>query len=402
MKLWTSFLKWKNNFYIANNRTAFALLWIISFFVSLASGCRATDEKNDTVANVKNELLRPRGKLDGKIELTLRRTVVLDSRKDGFIQSLWDLEFQNNRFYALDRIGAAITVFDSTGNYLQTMDVDRNVQFNRLLTELIVLPSGDIYTKDEYLRTVYHLNPKGKIVSKIQHAKHGKGEVLITLGGLGLVQSDSDQILYSTIFNDMNSKEYLTKSNLIASFDSKGNLIAQFAKHAQNYARFNLVNFSESTFTIWKNEIYFLEAASHKIRVFSLGGTFLRSFGTYGLHQRVIDRRLKNNATMSEIKQYVLSYSAFDKIFVCPHLLENQPPAVVVTYRNPLPSQKGSESRYYLKLYQTDGHLLLNDLELPGKLFSVVESKDGRTIMVNLDNSPIHREIGFFKLKVTP
>ncbi|NIR48494.1 hypothetical protein GWO43_08685, partial [candidate division KSB1 bacterium] len=191
-------------------------------------------------------------------------------------------------------LGAAITLFDANGHYLRSIPVDPNAGTDRLLTELLV-NEGDIYVKDERLRTIFHLNPEGKIVSKLRSEDRTFGAAQITVGEISLSESDTGRVLYTTIFNHLPKGTHLTDSFPIAAFDEQGRLLTQFAKPHPNYAKFNLSNFFVSTFAIWQNDLYLLESASHEIRVYSLTGDLLRSFGEPGYHQKVVDRKLKAN-----------------------------------------------------------------------------------------------------------
>lgn len=349
---------------------------------------------------------RNRGRLSeqgANVQLQQKRKIRLDSEGQGFIQSLFDLKFKNDRFYALDRLGAAITLFDSSGTYLRSIPVAPEAGADRLLTELLVTNEGEIYVKDERLRTIFQLNSQGKVISK-WHGGDTPEAAQITVGGLVVVPSDSGRVLYTTIFTHLSSRNHLRDSFLIGAYDQEGSQLTQFAKHHPKYQKFNLINFFVSAFAIWQNELYLLESASHEIRVYSLVGELRRSFGEPGYHQKVIDRGLKANPTLPETKAFVLSYSAFDEIFVVPHLKPFSAPLIAVTYRTPIVSEtdptEATGSDYYLMLYEQNGNLLLNDLKLPGKLFDVVDSEDTPLFLINVDNTPVDRRVGLYSLQI--
>lgn len=382
-------------------------VFCIIFSLILLTSCDRSDDNARNMNNGQSQAQRKRGILlehGVEIQLNLLKKVRLESEGDGFIQSLRDLKFKQNRFYALDKIGAAITLFDSTGKYLKSIQVDTTAGPSRLLVDLMITNDTDIYVKDERLHTIFHLNPNGEIVSKIENPDLRRGAARITFGGLEVMESGTGQVIYSTIFNHLPSDDYLKHSFLVGAFNQRGQLLRQFAQHSPDYAKFNLINFHVSTFAIWEDELYLLESASHLIRVFTLSGELKRGFGEHGYHQRVIDRPLKKNANLEETKTFTLIYSSFDKIFVIPKLASLAHPVVAVSYSNAIVGEDRSKTLgidVYLMLYRTDGQLLVNDINLPGYLFDIIDTGNRPLLLINLDNTPTNRIIGIYDLQLT-
>ena len=334
------------------------------------------------------------------VTLNLQKKVNLQSDGAGFIQSLLALKFKHNRFYALDRIGAGIAVFDHRGRHVRTIQVAPEIGPERLLTELFVMDDGRIYVKDERLHAIFCLDRTGENLTTIYSPDQGRDSPTITLGGLSVVKTDSGDLIYTTIFNNLPRKEYLENSFLVAAFDHNGNPLFQFAKHSPIYSRYNLINFHVSTFTVWEDELYFLESASHKVRIYSLTGQLKRAFGEYGYHQRIPNKRLRPNATLEDVKSFIVEYSAFDGVYILSGMQAFKPYIIAVTYRNPRKVADGaSGSDYFLMLYRSDGELLVNDIKLPGRIFDVVETDERALLLVNIDNNPTHRVVGFFTLE---
>lgn len=342
--------------------------------------------------------------------LLLTRTVHLKPTGDGFILKINDLKYRDQKFYIVDRLESAVIIYDSIGTYLESIPVD--VEAHR------TYPLKRIFVQDELLfvkrdEALYVVNTEdGELAAAIHTPRPSSAvkPIIAGSGGLEIIAENSavGYSIFSSIYETYPLARQLQEEHLVAKFAMNGEIAARFAKHLPIVAEYALFSFSNSYFTLWANELYLIEEGFPTIRVYSLEGELQRSFGEVGRHQRVIDRPPPSASSMEALKQYILRYSHFTKIFAIPKVEGYAGPVVAVCYFNSPMDLDAIEqgerpannliSEYYLMLYTPGGTLLLNDLPLPGELLDL---DDSSRLVIQIDATPTNRMIGIYELSIT-
>ncbi len=98
---------------------------------------------------------------------TVRVIGTTDTRKPEYVFAFFrdlNVDSQGNLF-VVDQTFGEVRVFDSSGVYLRTIPVPRGV---RTPASVALGDSGDVYLLDQHGKTVYHLDPAGRIVGQFR------------------------------------------------------------------------------------------------------------------------------------------------------------------------------------------------------------------------------------------
>jgi hypothetical protein len=336
------------------------------------------------------------------VHLKKVKEVKLDTAGDGFMISLTGLVHRNDRYYAIGGTIPEIIVYDSTGAYLKTIRVNPSPSSLCSYRDITMSASGALFIKDIQSSEILEVDLNGDVRRRFATSSSDSNQ--IAYGGLEIVETPTQEMIFSTIFQWLDPSEILIKTLMVGQFDQDGKLTRRFANHDPLYDEYNLIQFQPSTFTSHENKLYLLEEALPFIRVYSLSGELISRFGEYGMHQRPL-RKMPTNISPEEQYNRSFNYTRYDDVKIVSKVLNQNAAVLVVTYNNLEPSEEnmkrsvGLQSESYLMVYSLEGELLVNDLPLPGfgYLLDVNENSD-LIILLNLESE--NRLIGHFRLAV--
>lgn len=371
---------------------------MLGVFLLLLNGCdnnKKLGQKN-TLKESKKTSIDNKKKEVNNIELENIKEISLDAKGKGFIYKLRKLQYRGRHFYGVGSISPEINVFDSTGRYLKSIMVTPPPKGGCSFSNFTISNDGkNFFMKDIQRSIIYKLNYDGKIESKISTVK----PVQLGVGGVEVVETTSGLVLFSTVFQWMDDySKILTDNLMIGLFRENYSDVKLFAKHDPLTVEYNLMHFQKSTFTIFRDEIYLLEAGLPYVRVFSLNGELKRKFGEPGVHQRPLKKEKEGRFSPAEITSQAMNATFFEEIKVVENIVGYGSPAIAVCYVNPTFVSKQTreyKANYFLMLYSLGGELLASDVKLPGMLMDV---DDFSNLIIEKDKRPDSRIMGFYKL----
>ncbi len=382
-----------------NSMLLFLLLGNLGIFCLQSCASEENQQAKESVpANNKGKWLEQ----GLNVHLKKVKEVRLDTAGDGFMISLTGLVHRNDGYYAIGGTIPEIIIYDSTGAYLKTIRVNPSPAGLCSYRDIAMSPNGTIFIKDIEASEILEVDLNGDVHKRFATSENDSNQ--IAFGGLEVVETSTQTMIFSTIFQWLDPSEILTKTLMVGHFDQNGKLTQRFANHDPLYAEYNLLQFQPSTFTIYKDRLYLIEEALPFVRVYSLNGELVNRFGEYGMHQRPL-RKMTTNISPEEQYARGFNYTRYDAVEILPKVLGHDDALLAVTYHNLDPSEEnikrsvGLQSESYLMVYSLEGELLVNDLQLPGfgYLLDVNEDSD---LIILLNYESENRLLGHFRLAV--
>ncbi|MCG8607348.1 hypothetical protein MJD09_20490 [bacterium] len=331
----------------------------------------------------------------GKNATVLEKSIVtLNTNGRGFFVKFADVKYRRNRYYILSSITPEIQVFDSTGEYLRTIAIEPRPKAGFTLTDFEVTNDLHIYVKACNTSIIYETDSTGTVLREYSpKLDNPDSKTALMYHGLQVSQSGPEKSVYSSVFQwlpgKFDAQRYMRETLNVGRFNSDGHLVGEFAKNHPYYLRYNLRDFDVSTFVIFEHELFLLERALPIVRVFSLGGKFLRQFGEPGMHQKAITYH--KNESKEQKEAYWRQHSTYYNLKILPRLEGVAGAILAVAYFNPNPEPtEGVElvheiNNNFLILYTPAGELVANDLKLQGRLYDIDE--ESRLILLQ-NNDP--------------
>ena len=392
----------------------FQKLLIISFCTILILGCKSNGQ-NDYSNVITGEQLEhinkeniDRGKLfdDGYIlEIKEVKRIKLDTSQEGFISSLTDIKLYGNSFYAVDGMSPEVLVFEINGEYKKTINIKPAPKKGCFYSNLLKTGRETFLLKNAKNSEIIEFDYLGQVQRKYFISDD---KVKIYPVGLDFIETNMGLEVYSATYQNFDEEfdrlsdriNYALKNTLlVGKFDENGTLVAMFIKHNPIYSEYSLSKFQPVYFKIWDNKLFLIEQALPFIRIFTLDGKLIHSFGTPGLHMKPIEKQPRKRLGVNGTNKFYSKHTAFDGIEIIGKIRNLNYPVIAIEYFNPVYKENGeNEISLYLMLYSEDGELLYNDIEIPGALYQITENS---RLLIVLDHSPDNLVIGLFELLLT-
>ena len=278
------------------------------------------------------------------------------------IMALGYCQVSDSAIYILERFVPEIHIFRMNGSFEKTINLQiNNTDFTHEFTELIILRKNKYLVKDARKSIIYLFDSDGQMI-KVYASKDKFN--FFAPHNMDYVDRGNALEIYTSIWQYLQGdpkKVRLNDCHTIGKLFGENTSIKTFANYDSLYEKYNLLCFQPAYLRIWKNRIYQVQQALPFIRIYSLDGEFLSTFGVPGYHMRPIQKQPKFQNDM-KILEYINSHTLYGNLFILDGCSGYNKPILIVSYQNP---DRKNPYRYFCILYSPEGLVLYNDLSVP-------------------------------------
>ena len=354
----------------------FLLISIIALFTLLHS-CSSEDTEFDTA------VLQ-----DKSASIQLKQRIHLQETEGNYIGRLYSARVIRDAIYIADPVMGNVKVYGRDGEYRFSIGKKGEGPGEFIAPRGGITKIGDtLIVKDDELRRINFFSLGGEYYYSISLPSN------IYYAGRGVIASYNDTILLP--ITEARHVLKWEKSNIIATIDTKGNVLKTFGKHPPEYSVYQMYDGIVS-FDINRDGVIFqISRNSPIIQAYSVDGEKLYSFGVLGNYYKQVNFDSPQMEPVETILARARMKSLSINIFwlPCGH--------VVYVYENL--NEEGQLARdpllydQYLMVYTDRGEYIPSEIKLPGNLITVDE--DG-LLYIEKENRPGERIIEVYELMI--
>ncbi|MFO7890655.1 MAG: hypothetical protein R6V04_09985 [bacterium] len=297
----------------------------------------------------------------------------------------------NDTIYIIDRNFPEIKVFTTAGKYIRDIYVEPKHKIGFDFVDFMILPDDRLFIKNSRQQEIIIANLKGDVLHRIDFSISKNEFESLAFTGMSFCCIDGTEKLFSGLVQH-NKDIFEEAFNVVIMDVAKRVVENRIIKRSKLMKKYNLTNFQPFSFTVYNQNIYFLEQPLPYIRVFNMSGDYIKTFGVPGKHMRPIEKQPRMEGDIEKISTFIKKHTLYDDILLLEGISNEISRAFLIVYYN-----FNVENSIFGILYDSKDKLLFNDISLPGYPCDVI---DGNKILfrVNRMNNRIDLAIGTIKI----